>query len=522
MELKSITIIEQFYEVLKDKKDEIAVVYENESFSWIDIDLISDRIAINLIDDNIGKDDHVALWSYNTPAWICCYLAIAKIGAVSVLINPKIVTHEAKYLMEFGDVDYICYGDNLKGNPSEIITKTYPCKSIGRESFHSLSKLAPLSESDRIVLQSREDQAESHDMASMLFTSGSTSKPKGILLSNYQLINIAREAVETMQWTKNDKFCLALPLFHSFGLSTGLLASLIHGGSLFLNSVCKTKSIMEVIDNNQCTVLNAVPSQFLAIIHHNERENYSLNSLNSGIIAGSTVYQQDYLKIIENLGILHLMQSYGQTEASPSITFPKYEDSLELRSKTVGKKISNIQLRIVSMESGKQLAANEPGKIEISGYNVMHGYYKDDVESNKVLSKDGWLQTGDIGYLDREGNLYVVGRIKELIIRSGENISPKEIEEIILLNEYVHQVKVFGIPMSIVQEEIVACVECPTGKTSVEEIRELIKEHLADYKMPKYIIIYKKFPHNASFKIDVRTMKEDLLLKIQEERKNDF
>lgn len=517
MELKSITVVQQFRQAVAEKKDEAAVIDETDALSWQDIDLISDRLALELVGEHIQKGKHVALWSFNSLAWICTYLAIAKIGAISVLVNPKLSAREVDALMAFADVDYICFGDDLYGDRADCLSGDIPGRSIGQDAWQQVRHPAPLTATEKEILKKREAVISPDDMASMLFTSGSTSQPKGVLLTHYQLINVAREAVSSMHWTDQDKVCLALPLFHSFGLSTGLLSLLVHRGRLYVTRDYRTKSVMTVIERYGCSVLNAVPSQFLAIVHHQERQNFSLKSLRSGIIAGSAVFPNDYLKIAEDLGIYHLKQSYGQTEASPSITFSSYDDSLERCSKTVGKVISNVQIRITSMETGAPLGADQAGRIEVSGYNVMQGYYKDEDETAKVFTDDGWLITGDIGYLDEDGNLYIVGRIKEMIIRSGENISPKEIEAVIVKHEGVVQAKVFGVPMSVVQEEIVAGVECPAGGVTVEAIRALIADHLAAYKMPKVIKLYKKFPLNDSCKIDVKKMKEEIQLEMQEE-----
>ncbi len=517
MELKSITIIQQFHQSVAEKKDEAAIIDKKEILSWKDIDFISDRLALMLIADQVEKGKHVALWSFNSLAWICSYIAIAKIGAVSVLVNPKLSAREADAMMAFADVDYICYGDQLYGKQADCLSGGYPGLSIGQELWKQLRHQQPLTDAEIGLLKTREAAIRPDDMASMLFTTGSTSRPKGILLSHFQLINVAREAVSSMHWNDQEKVCLALPLFHSFGLSTGLLSLFVHRGRLYVTPDCRTKTVMGVIDQYHCNVLNAVPSQFLAIVHHQERENFSLKSLRSGIIAGSSVFPNDYLKIAEDLGMYHLKQSYGQTEASPSITFSSYDDSLERCSKTVGKVISNVQIRIISLETGMPLAVDQPGRIEVSGYNVMQGYYRDEAETAKVFTEDGWLITGDIGYLDQDDNLYIVGRIKEMIIRSGENISPKEIEEVIAMHEGVVQAKVFGIPMSVVQEEIVAGVEAPAGGVTVTSIRALISDNLAAYKMPKVIKLYEKFPLNDSCKIDVKKMKEEIQLEIQEE-----
>jgi fatty-acyl-CoA synthase len=350
----------------------------------------------------------------------------------------------------------------------------------------------------------------------MLFTSGSTSRPKGVMISHYQLMNIARDAAGTMQWTEEDQICQVLPMFHCFGLSTGLLAMFVHGGSMNLCSSHRTGVVMQCIEENRCTILNGVPSLFLAILYSKEREKYKLTTLKTGIIAGSPVSQSDYMAIVKELGMDGLMQSYGQTEASPSITFTSVTDPIDLRCKSVGKAISNIELRIADLETGKSQKPYEQGEILIKGYNVMKGYYKNTEETRNVISEDGWLTTGDLGHLDEDGNLYITGRKKDIIIRCGENISPKEIEDAARESKAIIQIKVFGIPMPVVQEEIVACIVTNSDADLTEDgLRELLKNKLADYKVPKYILFFEQFPEMTGGKLNVQELKKEAFIRIQ-------
>lgn len=295
------------------------------------------------------------------------------------------------------------------------------------------------------------------------------------------------------------------------------LASLYEGFCIHLLSGVRTSYILKCIDQHKITILNGVPTMFLALLNKLDRKKYDLSSLKSGIIAGSTVFKEDYLKIQKQLNFEKLQQSYGQTEASPSITFNHYDDPIDVKAVSVGKVISNVELKVISIEDGHELKSYETGEIIVKGYNVMQGYYKHPEENSKKIKNGGWLYTEDIGYLDNDENLYITGRKQEIIIRSGENISPKEIENVIINYPNVLQTKVFGVSAPVVQEEIVACIVSRDKNLELDKLREHLKKHLANYKVPRYIYILNKFPLNANGKINVRQLKEEIQLRVKEE-----
>ncbi len=516
MELEAITIGGQFQHIVTERRDNLAVTWDGETYTWQELDDLSDKMAVSLLYEEVEKGAHFALCGKNSAEWICAFLAIVKVGAIPVLVNPNLKEREVKLLFDYADVDQVYYDEVFADNLTDSLYRKYLKISMAKGMLNNYGKTQQISGVERQKLLARQAQVTTQDNACMLFTSGSTSRPKGIMITHYQLMNIAREAVETLQWTGEDQICQVLPMFHCFGLSTGLLAMFIHGGCLHLCGSHRTGVVMQCIDKNRCTVLNGVPSLFLAILYSREREKYKLTTLKTGIIAGSPVDQKDYMAIVKELGIGGLMQSYGQTEASPSITFTNLSDPLDLRSRSVGKAISNIGLRIAALETGAPRKPYEQGEILIKGYNVMKGYYKTPEETRKVIGEDGWLKTGDLGYLDEAGNLYVTGRKKEIIIRCGENISPKEIEDAARESKAVAQVKVFGIPMPVVQEEIVACiVALPGSGLGEEELRGLLKNSLADYKVPKFILFFENFPELAGGKLDVKKLKKEAYARIQ-------
>ena len=516
MKLERITIGEQFHNIVTKRKNHPAITWDGEIYTWEELDILSDKMAVSLLYEEVEKGAHFALCGKNSVEWICAFLAIVKVGAIPILVNPNLKEREVKLLFDYADVDQVYYDDVFADNLADSLYRKYLKISMAKGMLDNFRKDQQISNVERQKLLARQSEVNSQDNACMLFTSGSTSRPKGVMISHYQLMNIAREAAETLQWSEEDQICQVLPMFHCFGLSTGLLAMFVHGGSMHLCSSHRTAVVMKCIDENRCTILNGVPSLFLAILYSKEREKYRLTSLRTGIIAGSPVNQSDYMTIVKELGMEGLMQSYGQTEASPSITFTSISDPLDLRCKTVGKAISNIELMIAELETGKSLKPYEQGEILIKGYNVMKGYYKNTEETRNIISEDGWLTTGDLGYLDEDGNLYITGRKKDIIIRCGENISPKEIEDAARESKAIIQIKVFGIPMPVVQEEIVACIVTNSGADLTEDgLRELLKNKLADYKVPKYILLFEQFPEMTGGKLNVQELKKEAFIRIQ-------
>ncbi|WP_411679377.1 class I adenylate-forming enzyme family protein [Clostridium thailandense] len=529
MELKDLTIGQVLCDRLKTMAEEKAVEYEDVFYTWRELDDFSNKFAIELLDYGIEHNSHVAIWSKNNINWIITYLALAKIGAISILINPSYKEDELVKILEYSEAEYVCYGECHTERNSKNIISSLKEKSIGRVKEYvfiekgRFDEWGKSNETNKLTsthierLKQIKHKVSPHHNASMVFTSGTTSMPKGVMLTHYQLMNVAREAAQQMRWTKEDRMCIALPLFHCFGLSVGFFASLSKGFCIHLLPEVRTSYVLKCIDKYKITVLNGVPTMFLALLGNPERKSYDLSSLKSGIIAGSTVFREDYLKIQKELGFEKLQQSYGQTEASPSITFNNYDDSIDVKCASVGKVIPNVELKIISKEYENELQPYEVGEVVIKGYNVMQGYYKLPKENSKKISEDGWLHTDDIGYIDDEGNLYITGRKQEIIIRSGENISPREIEDVIMKYPSILQTKVFGVPAPIVQEEIAACVISSDEKFQPEALEEHLKKYLANYKVPKFIFTYKKFPLNSNGKINMQQLKEEIRLRINKE-----
>lgn len=481
-------------------------------YTWGEMDRISDYLAARCLRQGMRRGEHAAIWGVNSPEWVLNYYALVKIGVIPVLINTCFKAEELEGVLLDQDVSFLLYGSGCKGVSYGTILETIDWEFLPR--VRTLLSMETVEEEDWYHAEdwtARLVQAGSlvrpEDTASILFTSGTTTRPKGVMLSHHNLVTNSGELAKQMRWDETDIFCLSVPLFHCFGITGGILAGLHAGAQIHLLKYYKTIEVLEQIDQFRCTVLNGVPTMFLAIMRNERRGCYDLTSLKSGIIAGSPVLASEYLDICRNLEIDHLQISYGQTESSPCITISPYEETVLEKAGSAGKRIPGIELGIRNRKD--QMASfGEEGEIITRGYHVMQGYYKRPEETAKTIDSDGWLHTGDQGFLDEEGNLHITGRIRDMIIRGGENISPVEIESCILKMEQVEAVKVVGIPAAVLQEEIAACIIPVKGARIEEEaVRDFVKARLSDYKVPRYVITCGEFPLNESGKIKTNELR---------------
>lgn len=521
MELKHVTVDELMRRNAAVYSDKTAIEFMGITYTWRQLDIITDHLASFYLEYGVREGTHVGIFSTNSINWVCTFLALAKIGAVSVLINFNYKYEELLHGIKYAGVEYLCYGEGFKETDfSELIErlrqepvwKMRQYINIGRDrdgDWYIPEKVPYGTAESYQKLLEHKRKIKSSAVLSMIFTSGTTAEPKGVLLTQYQMLNVAREAAAAMHWSQEDRTCLALSLFHCFGLSTGLLANLVTGGEICLLENFRSQSVLRAVEKNRCTVLNGVPSLFLAILNNPGFAEYDLSSLRSGIIAGAGIRRQDYYRVKEAFGYESLQQSYGQTEASPSITFSGYSDSEEIKAVSVGKVIPNVELRIADPDTGEILQPGVSGEVQVQGFNVMEqGYYRKAAETKKAFTRDGWLKTGDLGMLDDAGNLYITGRSKDVIIRCGENISPKEVEEAVLEYPAVENVIVFGVEEAIVQEEVAACIIWK-GESDEAGLRSYLKEHIANYKIPKYMYGFEEFPLHSNGKLNKKLLIEE-------------
>lgn len=507
----------------------IALVYQNKFMTWKELDHLSDGMAAVFHEMGIGSGTHAGIYCANCIAWIAVYMGLQKVGAITVLLNPGSCSSELEQILDYAKVEYLFYGESYKETSlEEVLHNALEGTEISLKKMCAMEKpdfliemkqaADVITQKQQVQLQEMLDRQNAKDIAAMLFTSGTTSSPKGVMLSHSNLVNCAIATAEAMHWKQTDKICVMVPLFHCFGMTSCMLASVVTGSTLCLLRQYRSKPALELIRQWGCTVLNGVPSMFLAMIQNKAFKEYDIHTLQSGIIAGSAVLPEDYERICEKLHIEHLQMSYGQTETSPGVTFSRYEEPVEEKCDNAGIQIPGIELCIWDKDGKQHIYSEEhstepgiEGELGVRGYIVMQYYFDKQEETAAALQKDGWLHTGDKCWMDEKKRLHVIGRMKEMIIRGGENINPMEIEACILGLPEVGEVKVVGIPHRILQEEIAAEVVLKRECTlSQEQIQDYVKQHLAHYKIPRYIRLVDRLPKSASGKVKNCEVKEHM------------
>lgn len=498
-----------------------AATYRSTGYTWKQLDQISDYVAVQFLHQGTKKGSHVGIWGVNSLSWLVHFFALEKIGAIPILLNICYQQEELQSALEYADVEVLCRGirckkrdyasvvEHLDYSRLPLLRNVIEMEAPQQSPWLNDEKILALSIEDQALLKQARQMVTPQDVACMMFTSGTTAKAKGVMLTHSNLVNNALAHSQGMHWNEQDKLCVCVPMFHCFGITASVLAAVHCGAELQLVKYYSSHEVLRAIETYHCTILSGVPSMFLALLHNKELQNYDLSSLKSGIIAGSSIAVNDYHLICEKLGVEKLQPAYGQTEASPCISMMRWEDGIDRKAGCVGKAIPNVELCIWDNENDCPIT--KPGccgEIRTRGYHVMKGYYKLPEITAQTITADGWLKTGDMGYLDSEGYLFVTDRIKEIIIRGGENISPAEVEQCIAGLEGVQEVHVIGLPIEVMQEEVVACIrqKSETG-LSVEMVRQYTGQHLADYKVPQEVLFLDEFPLTSSGKVDCAALK---------------
>lgn len=535
-ELWSITVGDLLEKVAQTYPDRQAVKYIDRDYyrSWKDFNAEVDEVAKGFMALGVEKGDKVAIWATNVPEWLLTLFACCKIGAVLVTVNTAYKVFELEYLLRQSDTKVLVMTHGYKdANYIEIVNELCPdlknqapnhldipmlpfLKSVILKGNEAPAGMMPFNELftrakeiPEEVYQQRKREQDPQDVINMQYTSGTTGFPKGVMLTHYNIVNNGKSIGDCMKFTHEDKLCIPVPFFHCFGLVLAVMASVTHATSMVPLEWYRPVDFMRALQEEECTAIHGVPTMYIAVLEHKDFHKYHFPKLRTGIMAGSPCPIKVMRQVIEEMGMTEITISFGQTEASPVCTMTTTDDSLEHRVQTVGKAMPNIECKIVDPETGKTLGPHQQGEFCARGYNIMKGYYKMPEATAQAIDSDGWLHTGDLCEVDEDGYYKVTGRMKDMIIRGGENIYPKELEEFLYTCEKIQDVQVIGVPSEQYGEEIMACIILKNGEQmTVDEVKELIRSHMAKHKVPSYVEFMKEFPMTASGKIQKYKLRE--------------
>ena len=482
----------------------------------------------------LEKGDHVAVWGQNVPEWVTLQFATGKIGAVLVTINPAYKSHELKYVLQQSDAGALFLTEGardadfleiLRGavpelaEPGELSAEELPfLKNIVLMGGDPPGNL-PVMGFDELLeraeevspeeLRGRQASLSAEDVINMQYTSGTTGFPKGVRLTHTNIVKNAFNIGECMKLGPQDRVCIPVPFFHCFGCVLGTLNTVTHEGTMVPVEAFDAEKVLQAVDQERCTALLGVPTMFIAELDHPDFDRYDTSSLRTGIMAGSPCPMEVMKKVVDVMGADGITIAYGQTESSPVITQTRTDDPLELRVSSVGRKLPEVEVRIVSVETGEDCEPGEQGELWTRGYHVMRGYYKMEDKTREVINGEGWLHTGDLAVMDEEGYVRITGRAKDMIIRGGENVYPREIEEFLYTHPEISDVQVYGVPDEKYGEQVAAAIKLrPDSDLTAEDIKDYCCQSIAYYKVPEYVDFVEEYPMTASGKIQKYKLRE--------------
>lgn len=508
--LEDLTVSQFLRRTAQRFPDRPALEYLGQVWTYRELDDAVDHTARRLLAWGVERGNRVGLWCETEPNTILLLYALPRIGAVAALLNTSLQRAELAELLRRTEVDRLIVTDGYKalafpalcqGLAGEVPTLQavlYAGISGGNYGFEALDNLEEVSEEE---LSQAEDEVTPQDVGFILYTSGTTSIPKAVMSTQYSRVNSGIQQAHDLGASEYDRFCVSVPIFHCFCLSANVMAAASVGACLYLPEGRRTGLILKAVSEGKCTILSSVPTLFHAILCRPDFANWDISSLRTGFIGGSFYPVELFHQINDRFGFT-LLSSLGQTEATAGLTAAYLDDSLEIRATTVGHFMDHVEGKVVHIETGANQAAGEPGEICVRGYLVMAGYYGQPEETAKAIDEDGWLHTGDMGYLDEDGNLHLTGRLKELIIRGGENISPAEVEAALGDCCEIRECKAVGVPDRHYGEEVCLCAVLKKGMELDEaELRAELTRRLAPYKVPKYILFFDGLPKTLTGKV---------------------
>jgi fatty-acyl-CoA synthase len=535
---RDVTVGELLSLLARDYPQGDALIYSGRlRYHFSELEWITRQVAKGLMSIGIGRGDRVALWAPNVPEWVVLQFALAKIGAILVTVNTQLRGAELEYLLNqseantlitvrgFRDIDYVATVYDLvpelrmaeEGALSSArlpwlrnviyIGDQHPSGTIRYDSL--IARADTISDQE---LDTRMSLVDVDDVINMQYTSGTTGFPKGVMLSSRNIVNNGYWLGEGLGLTSADKVCVPVPFFHCFGCVIGVLGAYTHAAALVPIEWFDPLRVLQCVELERCTALYGVPTMFLAELEQLNFHSLDLKSLRTGVMAGALCPEPLMRKVMERMNLTELTIAYGLTETSPAITQTSRLDTIELRTQTVGKVLPELEVKIVDPFTGQVCDTGQNGELCCRGYNVMKGYYNNPHGTREAIDEAGWLHSGDQATVDSIGYVRITGRIKELIIRGGENIAPKEVEDLLRQHPKVADVYVYAVPDEKYGEEVAAAIRLGSDEdATVDEIKAFCEGRIAKFKIPRYIQFVDEFPMTASGKVQRYKLREMFL-----------
>jgi len=496
--------------------DALVVDHQGIRQSWTEFNTSVDAVAKGLMAYGIEKGDRVGMWSPNYAEWVYVQFATAKIGAIQVNINPAYRTSELEYAMnQSGCKMLITRTEYLTSAYQDMVEQVRPnCADLEHVVYFDTSDWADLVAAGQSVsdqdLSARMALLDPNDAINIQYTSGTTGFPKGATLSHRAILNDAKFVGMMCDYDETDRVAIPVPFYHCFGMVMGNLSCAVFGAAMIIP--CPTfdpAAVLRVVEAERCTSLYGVPTMFIAELGHPDLESRDLTSLRTGIMAGSPCPIEVMRQVIQDMNMSEVTIAYGQTETSPVSTQTRTTDSVEVRVTTVGQVLPHVEAKIVDPDTGETVERGCEGEYCTRGFHVMNGYWEDPEKTADAIDADGWMHSGDLAVMDDHGYVNIVGRIKDMIIRGGENVYPREIEEFLYSHPAVADAQVIGVPSAKYGEEIMAWVQLGEGQSATDdEIKEFCKGKIAHFKIPRYISFVNDFPMTVTGKIRKAEMRE--------------
>jgi fatty-acyl-CoA synthase len=523
------------------QRDALIVRHQGIHWTYAEYAEQIEKLATGLLALGIEPGERVGIWAPNCYEWCVTQFATARIGAILVNVNPAYRVFELEYALNKSGCKAIITAESFKSSryvemlqelapelahcePGRLESKTLPhletvirmgdVKTPGMLNYTDVRELG--GETEKAKLAEVEAGLSPRDVINIQFTSGTTGAPKGAALTHHNILNNGNQVARGMRFSEQDRLVIPVPMYHCFGMVLGKLACISTGAAaIFPGDAFDPIQVLEAVQAERATALHGVPTMFIAELEHPEFDHFDLSTLRTGIMAGAPCPVEVMKKVINRMNMAEVLIAYGQTECSPVNHMTLADDPIEKRVESVGHAVPHIEVKIID-EDGEIVPIGERGDICSRGYAVMEGYWGDPERTAETVDEDGWLHSGDLGVMDEEGYVQVVGRLKDMIIRGGENIYPREIEEFLFTHPKIQDAKIIGVPDEKFGEEVCAWVQLKEGEAlSEEEIRAFCKKNIAYFKVPRYIRLVKEFPMTVTGKIQKFKMREVMMQELE-------